>query len=89
MVRRSLRSRSLRKIRVKLPGGAWITHYFKKNPSHASCAECGKPLHGTARLRNIKMKKTAKSKKRPERPYGGKLCSSCARKRIKAEKLKI
>lgn len=89
MVRRSLRSRSLRKMRVKLPGGAWITHYFKRNPSPAYCAECGKPLHGTARLRSIRMKRIPKSRKRPERPYGGNLCSRCARKRIKAERLEI
>ncbi len=88
MPTRALRSRSLRKIKVKLPGGAWITHYFRRNPSAASCAECGKPLHGVAKARPAKMKKTPKTKKRPQRPYGGNLCSRCTRKRIR-EKLKL
>jgi large subunit ribosomal protein L34e len=89
MPRRALRSRSLRKMKVKLPGGAWITHYFRKNPSRPVCSGCGGELHGTAAGRPFRMIRMPKSRKRPERPYGGNLCSSCMRKRIKAEKLKI
>jgi large subunit ribosomal protein L34e len=83
MVRPSLRSTSLRKIRKKIPGGASIIHFFRKRPGGAVCAECGKPLHGVSREISSKIRKLSKSKKRPERPYGGKLCSECSRKKIK------
>ncbi len=87
MVRPALRSSTLRKIKKRIPGGALITHYFKRKPSPAKCGMCGKPLHGVPRERPSKMRNLPKTKKRPERPYGGVLCSSCMRKVLK-EKLK-
>jgi len=83
MPRPALRSRSLRKIRKNLPGGASIIHYIRKRPKKAVCAKCGKPLHGVAGGLTSKVRGLAKSKKRPERPYGGKLCSKCAREELK------
>ncbi len=83
MPRPALRTRSLRKIRKKLPGGASIIHYFKKKPKKAVCAMCGKPLHGVPSDLTSKVRSLSKSQKRPERPYGGYLCSECARKEIK------
>lgn len=43
------------------------------------CAICKKYLHGMKKLHQIEMKKLSKTEKRPERAYGGYLCSSCAR----------
>ena len=83
MPRPALRSRSLRKIRKKLPGGASIIHYIKKRPKRAVCAKCKKPLHGVASGLASKVKCLAKSKKRPTRPYGGKLCSRCTKALMK------
>lgn len=83
MPRPALRSRSLRKIRKKLPGGASIIHYIKKIPKKAVCAKCKKPLHGVASGLTAKVRSLAKSKKRPERPYGGKLCSKCTKDELK------
>lgn len=34
------------------------------------------------RERPYKMQRLPKTKKRPERPYGGRLCSACARRAI-------
>ncbi len=76
------RSRSLRKIFKKVPGGAIKIHYERRKPKLASCANCGKSLHGTLRELPFKMKKIPKTKKRPERPFGGILCSACMRQEI-------
>jgi large subunit ribosomal protein L34e len=83
MPRPSLRSRTLRRIKKKLPGGASVIHYLKRNPSPARCAVCGRPLHGVAGGRAVSIKKLAKSKKVPSRMFGGNLCPSCARERLK------
>lgn len=73
---------------MRTPGNRLVTHYSRKKPSVARCARCGKPLHGVPRLRPSKVKKLPKSKRKPERPYGGNLCSKCMREvfREKARK---
>jgi large subunit ribosomal protein L34e len=73
------RSRSLRKIFVKTPGGKTTIHYKRRKPKAAHCGKCGAVLKGVARERPYKMRKMAKSKKRPSRPYGGILCTRCMR----------
>jgi large subunit ribosomal protein L34e len=84
MPRPGLRVRSLRKMKVKLPGGASVIHYFRRRPSESVCASCKKPLHGVPRARPHGLKSFAKSSMRPERPYGGNLCPTCSRERIKS-----
>ncbi len=88
MPRPALRTGFLRRIRKKLPGGASIVYYFKKKPKAAVCARCKKPLHGVSGISSSRKKKSAKSKRKPQRPYGGNLCSKCARVVIKEKKLK-
>ncbi len=78
------RSRSLRRVKKKLPGGKTITRYEKRKPKVAKCARCKKELKGVARERPYKMQKLG-SKKKVERPYGGYLCSKCSRLLIKKE----
>ena len=71
-----------RLVYVKTPGGKTVVHYKKRKPGKAHCAECGAVLSGVAREKIYKMKRMGKTKKRPERPFGGQLCSKCMRKRI-------
>ncbi len=73
------RSRSLRRISVKTPGGRTTVHYKYRKPKAAKCGKCGMVLKGIVRERPYKMKKMAKIKKRPTRPYGGVLCTKCLR----------
>ena len=80
-----LKSGTFRKIKKKLPGGKTVTHYKKKKPGKAKCSECGAVLNGVKRKRAVKMRNLAKTKKRPERPYGGVLCSKCSRRKIKSK----
>lgn len=83
MPRGMYKSRTFRRIKKRLPGGTTELRYGKRKPKKAKCAECSKPLNGTPRERPYKMETMAKTKKRPQRPYGGVLCSSCMRKTIK------
>ncbi len=79
------RSRSYKRINTKTPGGANVLRYKKKKPSKHVCAECGAVLHGVPRGRPFEVNKLAKSKKRPNRPFGGNLCPECTRKHFKQE----
>jgi len=87
MTRPSQRSRSFIKKRINTPGGRAVLHFVKKKPSHARCGRCMKPLHGVPRGPALEIAKLPKTKKRPDRPYGGYLCSSCTRKSIKEKNL--
>jgi large subunit ribosomal protein L34e len=79
------RSRSYKRTFKKTPGGVTVLHYKKKKPSKHICADCGKLLHSVPRARPYQIRKLPKSKKRPNRPYGGYFCSECARKMFKKE----
>lgn len=82
MVKPGLRSRSLRRVTRRTPGAQTVKQYKKRKPSKAKCADCGKVLAGVPRERPSKMRTMPKTQKRPERPFGGKLCSACTRKTI-------
>ncbi|MCL2156598.1 MAG: 50S ribosomal protein L34e [Methanobrevibacter sp.] len=79
------RSRSYRRIHRKTPGSKTVLRYKKKKPSKHVCAECGQLLHGVPRGRPYEIRKLSKTKKRPNRPFGGYLCSKCARIHFKSE----
>ena len=74
-----LRSRSLRRVYVRIPSGKAVIHYRRKKPKIAHCNKCGAILKGVPRERPYKLKKLSKTQRRPERPYGGVLCSRCMR----------
>ena len=79
MVRGMFKSRTFRRVSVKTPGGKTVKHYKKRKPSKAVCGSCGAELKGVPRERPYKMQNMPKTAKRPERPYGGVLCSRCTR----------
>ncbi len=81
----SQKSGTLRKVFKKTPGGVVKIHYKKRKPKVHKCAECGIELKGIPRLRPTEMRNLAKSKKRPQRPYGGYLCSACTKRRLVQE----
>jgi len=74
------KSGRFRKIFVKTPGGRTTKHFRERKPSKAICSTCKKKLAGVPVQRPAKMANMPKSSKRPERPYGGVLCSSCTRR---------
>ena len=80
MPRGMFKSGRLRKIFVKTPGAKNVVHYRQRKPSKAVCGMCKKVLAGVPRELPAKMANMPKSKKKPERPYGGNLCSTCTKK---------
>ena len=80
MPRGMFRSRTLRRVFVKTPGGRNVIHYRRRKPSKAVCSACKTQLAGVPRELPYKMANMPKTAKRPERPYGGGLCSACTRK---------
>jgi large subunit ribosomal protein L34e len=76
------KSRTFRRVFVRTPGAKVKVHYKKRKPKIVRCAVCKKPLQGIPRLSKTKFKNLPKTKKRPQRPYGGYLCSKCSRKEI-------
>ena len=85
MVEGKRKSGTYRKVFVKTPGGKTAVHLRKRKPASAKCAGCGAVLSGVPRERPYKMQNMPKTKKRPDRPFGGNLCTKCARKKIVAE----
>nr|MDO8081949.1 50S ribosomal protein L34e [Candidatus Freyarchaeota archaeon] len=69
------RSRSMLRKKVRTPGGIPVTHYSRKKANKPVCASCGAPLPGCWSERTLDAK--SKTQRRPERPYGGYLCSRC------------
>jgi large subunit ribosomal protein L34e len=77
------------KVKIRLPSGKTAFKKKLKKASPAKCAVCGKPLQGIPRLRQAEARKLPKSKRKPERPYGGYLCSECTREIFKEKARKI
>ncbi|MBW3012184.1 50S ribosomal protein L34e [Candidatus Woesearchaeota archaeon] len=79
MVAPNRRSRTLRRVQRKTPGGVTRQKYVKRKPRQAKCSGCGAYLPGTPRVRATKLHTISMSEKRPKRPFGGELCSKCTR----------
>ena len=82
MVRPMYRSRSLRRVWRRTPGGGTVVHYERRRRSAMRCARCGAPLAGVP-LSEDERRRLPKTKKRPERMFGGVLCPRCLREVLK------
>ncbi len=76
------KSRSSRRIKVKLPGGRVTIHYEKRKPKRAIDPHTKEILQGVPNLIPVKLRRLPKTKRRPNRPFGGVLSSSSMRERI-------
>ena len=85
MPRGMFKSRTLRRVFRRLPGGSTVKRYEQRKPSQARCARCGAKLHGIPRAKASELTRMTKSKKRPERPFGGVLCGKCHKDMLKIE----
>jgi len=81
MARPSRRSRTLARIYKRVTKGVKLV-YKKRKPKPAHCSNCGVVLIGIPHERPYKMMNMPKSQKRPERMFGGVLCSRCAKREI-------
>lgn len=73
--------RRLKKVKRRTPGRRVVIHFRREKTGKHVCALCGKPLHGVPHGRRpAQVRKLSKSERRPERLFGGVLCSECVRK---------
>ena len=73
------RSRSLRRVYIKTPGGKNKILYKIRKPKQAHCANCGIMLHGVPHNVSSIIRNLSKSKKHPKRIFGGNLCYNCSK----------
>lgn len=78
-----LRTRSRKRLNVKLPGGENRLHYRASGISPLLCTICDKPLAGIPHGAQKEMRKLNRSKKRIWRPYGGQICHNCLKNALK------
>ena len=71
MTRTSYKSKSKRKVFTKTPGTRLNVHLGKSNPKGHFCGKSGAILNGKPKKTAVKFNKLSKSKKRPNRKYGG------------------
>lgn len=74
-----VKTRSLRRKQVRLPGSKTVTHFIRRRPASATCAGCGKDLLTVPRVLPKQMQKLGRVVRRPSRPFGGFYCSPCMR----------
>ncbi|MBS3148870.1 50S ribosomal protein L34e [Candidatus Woesearchaeota archaeon] len=85
MVAPKYRSRTFRRVYITTPSGINKILYKRRRNAAPQCADCEKVLPGVARGTKAQVRALPKSSRRPERPYGGRLCSTCTRKVIIAK----
>lgn len=71
------KSRSNKRVKVKLPGGKNVMHYKQKKPGKHICGRCGKQLSGVPSKSVNELANMSKTEKVPTRPYAGVLCTGC------------
>ena len=76
MVRPMYRSRSLRRVMKRTPGGRVVIHFERDRRTVMKCGRCGRILNGVPTT-NALRRKLAKTQKRPQRMFGGVLCPKC------------
>jgi large subunit ribosomal protein L34e len=82
MVQGKFKSGHYRRVQRKVPGGRTVQRYEEGTPKAPHCAGCGQQLHGIPRMSVVAAKNAPKTTKRPQRPYGGVLCSACMRAKL-------
>lgn len=73
------RTAAYRRRQVRGTGGRPREHFRREAPGIPTCWRCGRTLPGIQRV----LRGLPKSLKRPNRPFGGNLCSQCMREILK------
>ncbi|MEM1946775.1 MAG: hypothetical protein QXH12_02720 [Candidatus Caldarchaeum sp.] len=76
-MRRSLRTRSRKRIAVRTPGGGVKLIFRESNPGKPTCRYCGRTIHGI-----VSTGRGSFSSKTVSRMFGGVICASCLAQRI-------
>ncbi|HID80249.1 MAG TPA: 50S ribosomal protein L34e [Ignisphaera sp.] len=82
MPRPMYRSRSMKRVIRRTPGGRVVIHYERRKNTVMRCGRCGAILNGVP-IKDSERRKLPKTKKRPERMFGGVLCARCLKEILK------
>ncbi len=77
------RSRTFKRTYKTTPGHSTKVSYKRPNPKAPSCAITNQKLHGIPRFRQGKFSSLSKSKKRPNRKFGGTYSHTAVKRAIK------
>ena len=77
------KSRTYRRVAKRTPGSKVKITYQRRKPSKAACGKCGANLKGVPRELPHKMQSLPKTQKRPDRAFGGNLCTKCSRETLR------
>ena len=83
MVRPALRS--AKKKYVRTPGARTVLRTTAKKAGRSRCAETGAVLHGTISGPRVQSRRMAKSRRRPNRIYGGNISPVVLKRKIRAQ----
>lgn len=75
--------RKQKRVFRKSPGGKRVILYRKKKTAKRRCDLCGTLLHGIPHGTLSGIRKIPKTRKRPERLFGGVLCGRCVARVVK------
>ena len=81
MVAGNKKSRTTKRMNVRVPSGKSVVKYKAEKPAIAKCQLTGQKLNGVPRASKKELQHMSKSQKRPSRPFGGAL-SPAAMKRV-------
>ncbi len=79
------KSGNVKRINRRTPGGRRTVIYKRKKHSPARCAICGAILAGVPTGSPGEIRGLPKTKRRPNRRYGGYLCPKCMRLKVSEE----
>lgn len=82
MVRPMHRSRSHKRIYRRTPSGRTAVHHKRRKNTPMRCSRCGAILAGVP-IKDPERRILPKTAKRPERMFGGVLCSRCLKAVLK------
>ncbi len=77
MVRPDKRTRSVKKVKKKTPGGRTVTHFKAEKAKACKCGRCKTLVKNIATGSNTELSGMSKSKKGTSMPYSGVLCNKC------------
>ncbi|MBI4448695.1 50S ribosomal protein L34e [Candidatus Woesearchaeota archaeon] len=82
MVRGKEKSGTYKRVMRRTPGGKSVLRFLRRNPAKAQCGKCAADLAGVPRKRPRELSRLARTQRRPQRMFGGVLCTKCSRREI-------
>jgi len=78
----------MKRIKIRIPSGKLVIRSKRRKVGISRCANCHEELHGMPRMHAVKIRKLAKTERRPSRAYGGYFCGNCT-KELFREKARV